>query len=144
MSLQSRYAKWGSWGLFYLSLISGLSCHLHPKPNQTISVRGAYYGKMFGYFIPQDWPKERWSLAGDAGFMQAYLALFEAKKDSLQHLHPDLRPEYLFTTEMWVEAEVQGVLSEAGEYCKHVSCKYQLDLTGFTELKPLNRKPPIP
>lgn len=100
---------------------------------------------MFSYFVPNDFPNEKWSLAGDSPdqkFTRMYAALFASKRDSLMQLH---KPQYDYQLEVYgmvVEVTVQGKL-EGGKthnFCKHELCHWQLNVQDAWHMKPLGRK----
>ncbi|MBL7979951.1 MAG: hypothetical protein JNN12_16555 [Bacteroidetes Order II. Incertae sedis bacterium] len=118
-----------------------VSCSFHPRPGQTITVRGWYNSKMFSYFIPAPFPEERWSLAGDGGFTMARIRVFTASKDSLKHLYGTNREDILEASGMWMEVIVRGKISSKGQFCKHVDCPFQLDLEDVRMVRPAHRNP---
>lgn len=124
------------------SLLIQASCSVrHPKPGTEIEFSGWYNTRMFGYFIPQDYPNERWSLAGDGGITALYPPVFYASRDSLMALHKPAYPEQLEVYGMWVEVRARGRISERGNYCKHVICEYQIDLDEVYSVKPAHFDP---
>lgn len=129
----------------FILLFCFAACAHHPKDGAIVTMKGKYNGKMFSYFIPDDFPKEKWSLAGDTPdlkFSSMYARLFQTHHDSLMTLH---KPQYDYQLEvygMWVDVTVKGKL-EGGkyQYCKHEDCRWQLTIQDVIQMKPLGYEP---